>query len=145
RSRPRRMPAISSSTKRGRAEPCAPAAPATPTAKIAAGSARSNTGRRLTPCELPARLHPGLGPRQARARGLPVAARLGPGLPGREAAVPLDLRGARREERAEDADRPVVEARRRVENEGLDAVVPGQPDSVGRGINSLNRGRARIS
>src|SRR5215510_12492618 len=124
------MPAISSSTKRGRAEPCAPAAPATPTARIAASSARSHTGRRLIPCELPARFHPGLGPRQARARGLPVAARLGPGLPGREAAVPLDLRRARREERAEDADRAVVEAGRRVEHERLDAVVPGHANAI---------------
>src|SRR5207302_3218933 len=86
---------------------------------------------RVARFRLPPRLHPRLRPRQARARGLPIAARLRPGLAGREAPVPLDLSRARREERAEDADRTVVEAGRRVEHEGLAAIVPGQADPGG--------------
>ena len=73
---------------------------------------------------------------QARrgAAALPVAAHLRPHAPGRDPPVQLELGGARREERAEHADRPVVEAGRGVEHEGLDAVVPRQGDpGVGGG------------
>src|SRR5207249_11810953 len=58
-----------------------------------------------------ARLDPRFRPGQARARRLPVAAHLGPHLALRRLAVQLDARRLRWEERAEDADRAVHEAR----------------------------------
>src|SRR6202795_1930211 len=71
---------------------------------------------------LAARLHPRFRPGQARGRRLAVATRLGPGLAGDDGTVDLDLSGPRREERAEDTERAVVEAGRRVEHERLDAI-----------------------
>src|SRR5512134_217762 len=92
---------------------------------------------------LPARLHPGLGPGQGGAAALPVAAHLGPHVAGRDLAVDLELGGAGGKEGAEDADRPVVEAGRRVEHEGLDAVVPGQRDPRVGGHDRLGGARPR--
>src|SRR5689334_10480120 len=89
---------------------------------------------------LPARLHPRLGPRQGGAAALPVAAHLRPHLRGRHPAVDLELGGARREERAEHADGPIVEAGRGVEHEGLDAVVPRHRDAGVGGGDGLGGG-----
>ncbi len=58
------------------------------------------------------RLHPGLRPRQARARRVAVAALLRPRQAGGDAAVHLYLRRARGEEGAEDADGAIAGARR---------------------------------
>src|SRR6185312_9227586 len=71
----------------------------------------------------------------------PVAAHLRPHLAGRRLAVDLELGRAGREEGAEDADRPVVEAGRGVEHEGLDAVVPGHGDARVGGGHGLGGGR----
>src|SRR6185312_2914112 len=90
---------------------------------------------------LAARLHPGLRPRQGGAAPLPVAAHLRPHLAGRHLAVDLELGRAGREEGAEDADRPVVEAGRGVEHEGFDAVVPGHGDARVGGGHGLGGGR----
>src|SRR5881628_3826833 len=93
---------------------------------------------------LRARLHPRLRPRQTRARPLTVAAHLRPRPAGGEASVQLDLRRARGEERAEDTDRAVVEAGRHGEDEGLDAVVPREADSIGRRDHRLARVGERV-
>src|SRR6266446_812828 len=82
--------------------------------EIRGREAREQQGR------LPPRRDPRFRPGQTRAGGLPVAARLRPRLAGGEAPVPFHLRRARGEERAEHADRAVVEAGWRVEHEGLD-------------------------
>src|SRR4030095_1056497 len=90
-------------------------------------------------------LPPVFPPGQAGARALPVAPRFRPRLARREAAVPLDLGRARREERAEHAYGTGVESGRRVEHEGLAGVVPGQADAVGARRDGLDGGGARIA
>src|SRR6185503_10760518 len=78
---------------------------------------------------LRARLHPGLRPGETGARALPVAPHLRPHAARRDLPVDLELGRPRGEEGAEHADGPIVEAGRRVEHEGVDAVVPRHGDA----------------
>src|SRR5207249_4608447 len=118
-------------------------APSEPQGRLRGRSPRSKS--RESDAPLRARLHPRLRPRQTRARPLTVAAHLRPRPAGGEASVQLDLRRARGEERAEDTDRAVVEAGRHGEDEGLDAVVPREADSIGRRDDHLDGRRARVA
>src|SRR5207237_6865875 len=82
---------------------------------------------------------------RSRARALPVAARLGPRLARREAAVHLHLRRAGGEERAEHAEGTVVETRREREHERVDAVVPSEADLVRGREHGLHGGRTGVA
>ena len=104
-----------------------------------AGQLHVDAGRRRSA----PRLDPGLRPGQRGARALPVAAHLGPHLARGEAPVQLELGGARREERAEHADRAVVGSGRHRQHEGLDGVPPREADVVGRRVHRLDGGRVR--
>src|SRR2546427_806845 len=101
---------------------------------------RKRRGETLGP-----RLDPRFRPGQARARRLPVAARFRPRAAAGKAPAQLDLRRTRGEERAEHADRPVIEARGHGEDEGLDAVVPREAEPVGRGNDRFDGRRPRVA